>query len=57
MIDNLKWLIDKFFIEYPWYKSYDDLAEQCEYDYDSSSDYETESDVDSEDYDSVDSDE
>ena len=43
MIDNLKWLIDKFFIEYPWYKSYDD---------DSSSDYETESDVDSEDYDS-----
>ena len=56
MIDNLKWLIDKFFIEYPWYYVAD-LAEQCEYDDDSSSDYETESDVDSEDYDSVDSDE
>ena len=54
MIDNLKWLIDKFFIEYPWYKSYDD---DSEYDDDSSSDYETESDVDSEDYDSDDSDE
>tara|TARA_R110000787_G_scaffold145984_1_gene259739 strand:- start:1648 stop:1809 length:162 start_codon:yes stop_codon:yes gene_type:complete len=53
MIDNLKWLIDKFFIEYPWYY----VADDSEYDDDSSSDYETESDVESEDYDSVDSDE
>ena len=50
MIDNLKWLIDKFFIEYPWYKYYDD-------DDDSSSDYATESDVESEDISDLEDDE
>ena len=50
-LTNIPEMIRRFLLEYPEYYVAD-LAEQCEYDDDSSSDYETESDVDSEDYDS-----
>ena len=51
MINNLQWLMNRFFQEYPDWKPAN-YEPYYSYDDDSSSDYETESDVESEDIES-----